>query len=293
MGEMHEYYIGLEAEFLPDDPPMTAEQRIANWRNIPERQMLPRWLLRDDGQIVAVAVAFMDKYEDLNNGFARIQVRPDRRRRGYARTLATPIFDRLEREGRKSLITDTPDGVPWESKLTELGMKKSFGDKRSRLWVSDVDWGLMNRWIERASQRASDYHLLYLQTPVPEEHLEKWCEVLHVMHTSPKEDLEFEFETWTPERWRDNEAKMIAAGDSMVAHVAVHTPTGDFVGLSDVFLQKHQPEIAWQGDTGVDPAHRNKGLGRWLKAATIERLRKTTRRSIAWTHSTLARTRPC
>jgi mycothiol synthase len=271
--EMHEYYIGLDAEFLPDDPPTAAEQRIANWRNIPERQMIPRWLLRHDGEIVAVAVAFMDKYEDLNNGFARIQVRPDRRRRGYARTLATPVFDRLEREDRKSLITDSPDGVPWESKLEELGLKKSFGDKRSRLWMADVDWDLMDRWTERASQRASDYHLLYLELPIPDEYLEKWCEVQHVMHTAPKEDLDFEFETWTPARWRDQEEKLGAAGDSMIAHVAVHTPTGDFVGLSDVFLQEHQPEIAWQGDTGVDPGHRNKGLGRWMKAATIKKVR--------------------
>lgn len=272
--EMHEYYIGLDAEFLPDDPPTRAEQRIANWRNIPERHMIPRWLLREDGEVVAVAVAFLDRYEDLNNGFARIQVRPDRRRRGYARTLATPVFDRLEKQNRKSLITDSPDGVPWESKLEELGLKKSFGDKRSRLWMADVDWDLMADWIDRASQRASDYHLLYLDLPIPDVHLKKWCEVQHVMHTAPKEDLDFEFETWTPERWRDHEETMFASGDSMVAHVAVHTPSGDFVGLSNVFLQKHQPEIAWQGDTGVDPAHRNRGLGRWMKAATIEKVRE-------------------
>jgi mycothiol synthase len=32
----------------------------------------------------------------------------------------------------------------------------------------------------------------------------------------------------------------------------------------------HQPDLAWQGDTGVDPNHQNKGLGRWLKAMTIK-----------------------
>lgn len=271
--EMHEYYVGLDAEFLPDDPPVAVEQRLANWQNIPERQMIPRWLLREDGEIVAVAVAFMDRHEDLNNGFARIQVRPDRRRRGYARMLSGPVLQRLQDEDRKSLITDTPDDVPWEVKLEELGMKKSFGDKRSRLWMADVDWDLMERWIERASQRASAYHLQYLEIPVPEEHLAQWCEVQHVMHTAPKEDLDFEFETWTPERWRDHEEKMVAAGNNMAAHVAVHSATGDFVGLSDIFLQTHQPEIAWQGDTGVHPEHRNKGLGRWLKAATISRVR--------------------
>lgn len=270
--DMHDYYVGLEAEVLPDDPPMPADQRLADWRNVADHVMIPRWILQDDGEIVAVAVAYLGKFEDLNNGFARVHVRPDRRRQGYARMLARPVFDRLEQEGRKSLITDVPDGAAWEPKLEALGMRKSFQDKRSRLWMSDVDWDLMDSWVERASERASDYHLLYLQTPIPDEHLNQWCEVLHVMHTAPKEDLEFEFETWTPEKWRDQEEKERAASTTTVAHVAVHTPSGKFVGISDIFLPGHHPEMAWQGDTGVHPDHRNKGLGRWLKAATLLRI---------------------
>lgn len=272
--EMHEYYIGLEAEQLPDDPPTNAEQRLADWRHLAENALVPRWLLREDGDIVAVAVAYMDKYEDLNNGFARIHVRPDQRRKGHARLLAGPVFDRLEEEGRRSLITDVPNGVPWEAKLEALGLKKSFGEKRSRLWMSEVDWELMADWITRASERAMDYRLIYLETPIPEEYLEEWCEVQHVMHTAPKEDLEFEFETWSPGKWRDHEDKQAAAGTKMIAHVATHVPSGRLVGLSDIFLQRHQPEIAWQGDTGVHPDHRNRGLGRWLKAATIEKIRE-------------------
>lgn len=271
--EMHGYYIGMEAELLPDDPPTVAEQRLADWRHLADNVMIPRWLLREDDEIVAVAVAYMDRYEDLNNGFARIHVRPDRRRNGYARRLAGPVLDRLEKEGRKSVITDVPVGVEWETKLEALGMRKSMGEKRSRLWMADVDWDLMSRWVAKASERATEYRLMYLDTPIPDEILDQWCEVQHVMHTAPTEDLDFEFETWSPEKWRDHEEKQSAAGIRMIGHVAVHIPTARFVGLSDIFLQKHQPEIAWQGDTGVDPDHRNRGLGRWLKAATIEKIR--------------------
>ncbi len=32
------------------------------------------------------------------------------------------------------------------------------------------------------------------------------------------------------------------------------------------------PEVAYQGDTGVYPKHRERGLGRWLKAAMALRL---------------------
>jgi GNAT superfamily N-acetyltransferase len=44
------------------------------------------------------------------------------------------------------------------------------------------------------------------------------------------------------------------------------------VGYTALFLQKHRPWQAHQGDTAVDPAHREKGLGRWLKAVNLRRL---------------------
>ncbi|MBW3667396.1 MAG: GNAT family N-acetyltransferase [Actinobacteria bacterium] len=269
--EMHEHYIGHDAEQLPDDPPMPFEQRVALWRHIPEHQDVRRFVLREDGEIEAVAVSYMDKYEDLNNGFVRIHVRLDARRRGLARTLATPAFDVLEEGDRKSLITDTAARSDWEPKLEALGMKKAYQDKRSRLVVADIDWDLMGAWIEKAEERASGYRLLYLETPIPEEHLENWCAVMDVMNTAPKEDLEFEDTTYTPEKWRDIEEKDMAKGHFM-AHVAVDEESGQFVGLSEIIFQKYQPDLAWQGDTGVHPEHRNKGLGRWLKAATIKKV---------------------
>lgn len=270
--ELHQYYIEVDAEALPDDPPTNLEQRVAGWRHISDRKIVPRWLLRDAGEIVAVAVAHMNKHDDVNNGFAWIHVRPDLRRRGYARLLATPVLQRLEQEGRPSLITDVWDGVGWLDKLVEVGLKLSFRDTRSRLLVDEIDWGLMDAWIERAPERGSDYHLLYLETPIPEEHIEQWCRVQHVMDTAPREDLEFEMTSWTPEKWREDEEKQMLAGHRLVGHVAVHSGSGDFVGLSDIQIHTHQPEFAWQADTGVDPEHRNMGLGRWMKAATIKKV---------------------
>lgn len=270
--EMHEHYVAHDAELLPDDPPMPIQQRIAGWRNRPEHEDIRRYVLREDGEVKAVAVVYMDKYEDLNNGFARIHVRRDARRRGLATTMAGPIFDVLESHDRKSLITDTVAGSEWELKLASLGMKKGLQEKRSRLVVADIDWDLMDGWIDKAAERATGYELLYVEFPVSEEYLERWCAVRDVMNTAPKEDLEFEDTHHTPDKWREVEKTNEARGDKLFAHVAVDKGTGDFVGLSEILVQRYQTDLAWQGDTGVHPDHRNKGLGRWLKAATIKRV---------------------
>lgn len=270
--EMHLVHLMFEAEVIPGDPAKPFEQREAKWRHIPDHRMIPHWTLRQDGELVAVAEAHMNKHEDLNNAFVSIYVIPDRRRRGLATMLATPVFDRLEAEQRGSVIVDVRDGEPWEPKLEAIGMKRALEDKRSRLLLSDLDWALMDRWIVAAAERATEYFILSLDTPIPEEYLEQWCNVQDVMNTAPKEELEFEDRTWTPERWREYETKNALAGTRIMGSVAVHRPSGEFVGLSNVYLQRFQTDQAWQGDTGVHPEHRNLGLGRWLKAATIKRV---------------------
>ena len=54
--------------------------------------------------------------------------------------------------------------------------------------------------------------------------------------------------------------------------MARHDATGEIVGLTELVLPPHRPWRAHQGDTGVNPAHRGKSLGRWLKAVNLLRL---------------------
>jgi GNAT superfamily N-acetyltransferase len=53
---------------------------------------------------------------------------------------------------------------------------------------------------------------------------------------------------------------------------AVDDATGRFVGYTELGFWPWDPHKGNQGDTGVHPAHRNLGIGRWLKAAMLQRL---------------------
>jgi len=269
--ELHSFYVELDKEELPEDPQMPAEQRFAIWRHVPNYSVVRRWVLFDNETIVGTSVLSMNKTENLKNAYFRLYIGQNHRRKGLSRLLAEPILDVALENGRTSLTTDVTEDSEWEPKLESLGMKRSLVDKESRLMIEDVDWDLMDNWIERASERAPEYELLSLETPIPEEHLQKWCDLMLVMNTAPLEDLDWEPFTMSPEKWRSIESIDIARGNPLMAEVAVHKPTGDWVGVSEINALSHQPDLAWQGDTGVDPAHRNKGLGRWLKAAMLKR----------------------
>ncbi|MCB9230632.1 MAG: GNAT family N-acetyltransferase [Bacteroidia bacterium] len=49
-------------------------------------------------------------------------------------------------------------------------------------------------------------------------------------------------------------------------------PDREAVGLTDLNLDSAQPERAYQGMTGILPAYRGRGLGRWMKAAALQKL---------------------
>lgn len=268
--ELHEFFVAQDSEIYPDDPPTPVELRLASWRNVPDHMTVRRWILRENSDLVAAASVSMNEIDNRDVGLARFNVRADNRRQGFATRLAGPVFDALEEGKRSSIIIDVLEGSPWELKLAALGMKKALADKKSRLLTADIDWDLMEDWIERASERAGEYELLFIETPIPDERLQKWCDLMLVMNTAPLEGLELEDFTMSPEKWRNIEQADLAQGAHLEGLIAVHKPTGDWVGLSEIIFLEKQPEQAYQGDTGVDPSHRNKGLGRWLKAASIK-----------------------
>ena len=271
--ELDDYYVVVEAEDMPGDPPTPRGMRMADWRNLPEFSRTLRWILREDEGIAGTAVVWYDLQQNLDNGFARVHVHPDRRRHGLGRALAEQALEHLADKGRIRVDTWIKDGdVPGETMASQLGMKSVYGEKRSRLGIADLDLDQMRSWIEQAQERASDYDMLYLPSPVPDEHLDRICALSQVMNTAPREDFEEEDEVMTPEMWRDWEEKIAAAQCQLHNLVAIQRPTGEFAGYTQIKTQDLQTDLAWQNDTGVDPAHRNRGLGRWLKAAMILRI---------------------
>lgn len=262
----------IDEEELPGDPPTPTVARIEGWRHPREHWQTHYWVARDKGDIAAYAFVFYDRDQNLENAYFRFMVRPDLRKRGLARTLAGPLFDHLDDNGRSRITTWVMAGAGSEGFARMLGLKSVLQEKRSRLQIADVDVDLMNRWIDTAAERAADYELRQYQSPFPVEILQKYCDLAFVMNTAPLEDFEQEDEVLTPDKWRDTEKSVIASKKSLHTVIAVHKPSDEFAGFSTIQTHELDPSLAWQWDTGVDPAHRNKGLGRWLKAANILRI---------------------
>lgn len=270
--ELANYYTVIDAEEMPGDPPKPFAMQAADWRQQLSHMPVSRWTLREDGEIRGAAVAVYDLEQNLENGFGRINVHPDHRKRGHGRRLANVMFDHLESAGRTRFDTWIKDDDPAEALLTRLGLKAVYGEKRSRLRVTNLDLALMQSWIDRARERADDYELRYFLSPIPEELLQTFCDLAFIMNSAPREDYEEDDEVLTPEAFREHEASVIQSQCQLHTVIAVHESSGEFAGYTQIKTQDLQPDLAWQWDTGVHPEHRNRGLGRWLKADMIKRI---------------------
>lgn len=273
LAAMHELYLEIDDEELPGDPPKPYEQRLVDWRHIPEFETNPRWVLWDDDRLVATSGASMNLDQNLENAFGWVHVRRDDRGRGLGRMIATPMFDVIKEKDRTRFACAIPEGSASATIAERAGMKNAFHAQRSRLTLAELDWDLVDEWVAKAPQRASDYEILFLPPPIPDEFLPAYCDLHDVMNTAPLEDFERDPEVVTPEMWRTLEEFDRNRHTDFLVYVARHRPTGSFAGLTEAIYQNLNPSQAWQADTGVDSGHREKGLGRWLKAAMLQKIR--------------------
>ncbi len=270
---LHRLYLTSDEELLPDDPPVPLEQRMAEWRHLLANRAIPRWALWKGPEVVATSELFMDLEQNLENAWGWVYVHPHHRGSGYGREVATPMFDAAEEGNRTRFGCTVNENRPEETLLRRGGLRLVYRERLSRLSFQDLDWDLMESWVAHAVERAPDYELLFLPSPIEDEYLEAYCELALVMNTAPLEDLQEEHEILTPEMWRDIESKTRLRGQDVLTYVARHKPTGRFVGYTNVSYHRLQPDLVEQWDTGVDPDHRNKGIGRWVKAAMALKLR--------------------
>ena len=268
---LHDLYLEWVSGRVPGDPPIPWEQREAQWRHLREQEDVRRWVALDGDEIVGTSGIYHHRTQDLDNTWAWVFVRPRLRRKGIGAELARPTVRYSLGDERKRFAVGVTKGSDVAALAERAGLTPAYNERVSQLRIADLDIDLMKEWIERSRERASDYELLFLPMPVPQEHRPRILQVMDVMNNAPLEDFEEDPMTWDDAMLADIEEMEVRRGRYLHTCVARHSGTGDFAGFTSLVYQSLHPEMAYQWDTGVDPAHQNKGLGRWLKAAMILR----------------------
>lgn len=272
----HLYLNTYRKEALPDDPPKSLEASIKNARSwkLFEKHEREVWHLWEEDKMIAELVAEVAFYDDNRHllGFA-IEVLAPYRRRGYASSLLEKVVEMADKHNRTLVLSNTSSRIPAGNLFAErLCAKKGIETHTNQLVLADVDRSLLETWITNAKTSAKDFEM-GLWTGYPEEEMTAITNMIEVMNnTAPKDNLDVEDLKVEPELLRQFEAhNKIHNIDFWMLYVR-HKSSGELAGYTQTFWDPENPENLSQGDTGVLPKYRGRGLGKWLKAAMIQKV---------------------
>jgi mycothiol synthase len=265
----------LHAEATPDDPRRMLADEIVAARSLPAPEDGVRFVARDSAG--AVAGYAWCGWEQLA-GWAHVlsvdvAVLPDQRRRGLGRLLLDRSASVAERRGLRLVTGRSRENVPSGAAFARrFGADVAMVAQENRQDLRSVSRDLVDRWLADGPVRAPGYHLEFVAGRTPPDLIERAAEVFNVMNTAPREDLDVSDTPVTPDLVRQYEDAIVAAGDEMWAYYAVEESSGRFVGLTNITMHRGEPDRVHVGDTGVEPAHRGRALGKWLKAEMTRRI---------------------
>jgi hypothetical protein len=156
--------------------------------------------------------------------------------------------------------------------MQRLGARPGLPAHSNQLVLADLDRDLVRRWIEQGEQLAGEFELGWWVGAYPEDDLEAIADLWRVMNQAPRGDLDMEDFNFTPAQLREMDAAMQARGTERWSVYARERASGRLAGYSEVFWNPKRGYFMYQGNTGVFPESRNRGLGRWLKGAMLERV---------------------
>jgi GNAT superfamily N-acetyltransferase len=140
--------------------------------------------------------------------------------------------------------------------------------------MADVDWAMVDRWIDEGRARNPDTKLEIYDGHLPESMRAEYAEQRSLLFNSmPFDDLEHGEIVETPERMQDWYDHMDLLGE--VDHtVLTREPDGVISAMTDVIWQPYRPTFIYQQLTGVRHDARGRGLGKWIKAAMLDHVHR-------------------
>jgi GNAT superfamily N-acetyltransferase len=193
------------------------------------------------------------------------------RRQGIGRRWLLLVLDVMDRHGC-TFVTLESEEDSGHAFLKWLGAPLKAQGAENRLRLGNVDWAMVRRWIEEGEKRNPDTALERYDDHIPDAMLDEYAPQLGaLLNTMPWDDLEHGPIVVTPEMLRHDYERMDAAG---IRHYTVLTRESDGVisGITDMTWGPHRVKMLVQLFTGVLPSARGRGIGKWIKAAMLERM---------------------
>ena len=256
----------LDAEAFPRHVDNTAEE-LRIYMNSPGMTQ-HRFLVHENDQLVALAsFRYPDDGTNPDTLSCQIRVIPAHRRQGIATSLLARAVDLASDIGRKILQGFIFDTVPASRAFVQaIGATETLDFHENVVRIADLDVALLQNWVDEGPERAPGYSVDLIEGLWPEKYFDDIAHLFYVLERDMPTSDAFEPREWNAERISELQDHYAKGVDSL-STMAIHDESGRVVGMSDMIRRRVDPTTWIVTTTVVDPEHRGRALGKWVKGA--------------------------
>lgn len=267
MGEILEIINAISSEANPRSVPLEVEE-YRLFSDTPGRIRHHFVARQGDDRILGVAEAsYRDDGTNPDRLWVQISVSAESRRQGVATAFLARIAELGELLGRSRLHSWHFGTIPAGAEFSKaIGGTEGLQFHDNVVKIADLDLALLSSWADEGPGRAQGYRVDVIAGSWPEEALDDIAHLYFVLERDMPLAEGVEPRVWD----RDLVATMqdhYQKGTESISALAVEEHTGTVVGLTQLLRRNADPSTWIVTTTMVDPEHRGKGIGKWIKAA--------------------------
>lgn len=276
-----EIYAGWRAHQVhefPDVKPFGRENIQAMLETPPAHMLGEFYAAVVDGHIVGAVLIFMPQQENSHLAHVEGWVHVGERRKGYGRTLYTHAVARLKELGRTTMIVRIHDPAGAEApgpRFAEaVGMACALTEVNRRQYPEQIDTAAAEKMLADCRERAEGYELLQwsdgLDGVTPDEYVDDLARLEVRLDTdAPRGELNMEPREPDPDHIRAQCERGRLSGIRNFHTAVRHAESGRIVAWTLISSPPGDPGHCWQGITVVDPDHRGRRLGTYVKLENL------------------------
>jgi GNAT superfamily N-acetyltransferase len=259
LAAIYEVMVQCHAEANAEEPYRSLAETEAYLRHPPGFEPRHYWLAERGGECQGFAQ--LGAVDGSPAGSAEILVRPDARRQGNGRELLAVVREQARLLGCRILIGShgTAPGASFAAWARAVDTRR---DVRSLLRLPcpavarEITGSGVQSWVGAT----------------PDGLVESYAQAREAINDAPRAADE-EWAAWDADRIRDLEAVLERRGRELRVTVALDA-VGSVVAFTELRVSKTPGAMAGTEDTAVLPAHRRRGLGRWVKVESLRLLQR-------------------
>ncbi len=277
----HAYRRLRHAETDPDDPIIDDGSLEVLWnRPDPQFETLRFAVLASDNPKAQIGHIEFNVFKEDSPSYkgnehvaqANLALLEPHRRSGLGKELLRKVSDLAEEHGKSRLIgsSDEEDGKAF---ARALGAEVALEGLENRLDLTRVQWDMVEGWAAEGPERSPASTIHWYTNHIDEAILEDYCRFYtEVFNQQPFGQLDVNDLVFDSESFRDREARVADVGGSWITALTTEEE-GEISGMTEMFYLPDRETMIGQGLTGVKEAYRGRGLGKWLKATMLLRVR--------------------